>query len=221
MRRVLVLRPEPGASATADKARERGLNAIAVPLFTVQPVAWEAPAPRRFDALLLTSANALRHGGEGLQALRGLEVYAVGEATAQAARDAGFNVAATGDAGVDHLLGSIRPDLKLLHLCGADRAAPNLAPQAITPVKVYRSMPLPAPDLSSAGGSVALVHSARAGARLAELVNDRSSIAVAAISAEAADAAGGGWRVVVMADQPSDAALLALAASLCNKPDPE
>ena len=51
-----------------------------------------------------------------LQELRGLKVYAVGEATADAARDAGFDIAATGDAGVDRLLGSIEPDLKLLHL---------------------------------------------------------------------------------------------------------
>ena len=36
-----------------------------------------------------------------------------------------------------------------------------------------------------------------------------------------ADAVGGGWRAVETADQPSDEALLALAASLCNKPDPE
>ena len=221
MTRVLVLRPEPGASATVEKARERGLDAIAVPLFAVEPLAWQAPEPIGFDGLLLTSGNAVRHGGKGLQALRRLKVYAVGEATAEAARVAGFNVAATGDAGVDRLLSSIDPDLKLLHLCGADRATPSDARQAITPVAIYRSTPLPAPDLSSVHDSVALVHSPRAGARLAELVRDRGSIAVAAISAAAAAAVGGGWRVVETAERPSDEALLALAASLCNKPDPE
>ena len=30
MRRVLVLRPEPGASATVDKARQLGLDAVAM-----------------------------------------------------------------------------------------------------------------------------------------------------------------------------------------------
>src|SRR5213079_312863 len=99
MTRVLVLRPEPGASATVEKARERGLDAIAVPLFAVEPLAWQAPEPIGFDGLLLTSGNAVRHGGEGLQALRRLKVYAVGEATAEAARVAGFNVAATAAAG--------------------------------------------------------------------------------------------------------------------------
>ena len=43
MRRVLVLRPEPGASATVERARQRGLDAVAMPLFEIEPVAWEAP----------------------------------------------------------------------------------------------------------------------------------------------------------------------------------
>ena len=33
MKRVLVLRPEPGASATVERARALGLDAVAVPLF--------------------------------------------------------------------------------------------------------------------------------------------------------------------------------------------
>jgi uroporphyrinogen-III synthase len=221
MKRVLVLRPEPGASATVDKARAIGLEAVAVSLFEIEPVAWQAPDADAFDGLLLTSANAVRAGGDGLERLRGLKVYAVGEATGEAARDAGFDVVSTGDAGVDRLLGSIEPELRLLHLCGADRAAPRDSRHAITPVTVYRSIPLPAPDLTSADGCVALVHSPRAGARFAEVVRDRGSIAVAAISAAAANAVGSGWRTLETADAPSDAALLALAARLCNKPDPE
>src|SRR5436853_459962 len=100
MTRVLVLRPEPGATATLAKARAQGLEAVAVPLFNVERVAWELPDASSFDGLLLTSANAVRCGGEKLQELRGLKVYAVGEATAEAARDAGFDIDATGDAGV-------------------------------------------------------------------------------------------------------------------------
>src|SRR4051794_41196284 len=96
MRRVVVLRPEPGASATVERARQRGLDAFALPLFEVEPVAWEAPDPDRFDALLLTSANAVRHGGEQLVRLRELPVYAVGSATADAARRGGFEVASVG-----------------------------------------------------------------------------------------------------------------------------
>ena len=76
-------------------------------------------------------------------------------------------------------------------------------------------------DLSAAKGSVALIHSPRAGRRFAELVIDRGSIAVAAISEGAAEAVGDGWQTVEAAAQPCGDALLALAASLCKKPDPK
>jgi uroporphyrinogen-III synthase len=218
MRRVVVLRPEPGASETVARAEKLGLNAVAIPLFEVEAVDWTAPEPAGFDGLLLTSANAVRHGGEQLQSLRGLPVYAVGKSTGEAAREAGFDVKSVGDAGVDRLLGSIEPDLKLLHLCGEDRKAPEEASQNITPVPVYRARPLPQPDLGAVEGSVVLIHSPRAGRRLAELVDDHGAIAIAAISEAAAEAAGDGWQTVEAAEKPDDEALLALAARLCNKP---
>jgi len=218
---VLVLRPEPGASATVEKARGQGLDAVAVPLFEIEPVAWQAPDPAEFDALLLTSANAVRMGGPELMKLRGLPIHAVGDATAQAARDAGFGIASTGDGGVDRLLDSLEPALKLLHLCGEDRREPRNAPMRIAPIIVYRAKAIEHPDLADAEGAVALVHSPRAARRLAELVTDRGSIAIAAISAAAAEAAGTGWRHVESAGAPNDEALLALAARLCNKPPPQ
>ena len=92
MRPLLVLRPEPGASATVKRARELGLEPVAAPLFEIEPLPWEAPEPGGFDALLLTSANAVRHGGSKLAKLRGLRVYAVGDATAEAARESGFDI---------------------------------------------------------------------------------------------------------------------------------
>ena len=63
MTRLAVLRSEPGASDTVRKARRRGLDAISLSLFQVEPVAWEVPDIDHFDALLLTSANAVLHGG--------------------------------------------------------------------------------------------------------------------------------------------------------------
>lgn len=221
MRRLLILRPEPGASATVERARVLGLEAVATPLFEVKPVAWKAPDDAAFDGLLVTSANAVRHGGDGLKQLRGLKAYAVGQATAEAAREAGFDIAATGDSGVDRLLGSIEPNLRLLHLCGADAHEPANAKQEIARVTVYRAMPVEAPDLSNVAGSVALVHSPRAASRFGELVSERDSIAIAAISEAAGDAVGKGWRAVGIAAQPTDDALLALATMLCDKPDPE
>lgn len=218
MRRVLILRPEPGASATLTKAREQGFEPIAVPLFELEPIDWEAPEAGSFDGLLLTSANAVLHGGEQLNDYRGLQVYAVGQATADAARGGGFGVASVGSAGVDRLLGSIDPDLKLLHLCGEDRREPDQPKQKITAVAVYRARPVEKPELGDISGTVALIHSPRAGARFAELVSDHSAVVVAAISEAAAQSVGSGWERVETADEATDDALLALAARLCNKP---
>lgn len=216
---ILVLRPEPGASETVGRLRDRGLDASAVSLFAVEPVAWKPPDPARFDALLLTSANAVRHGGEQLGYLRGLPVHAVGEATAAAARDAGFDIASSGDAGVDRLLGSIEQELRLLHLCGPDRRQPIGARQQITAIPVYCARTVERPDLTSANAGVALVHSPRAAARLAELIGpaERATIAIAAISDAAARAAGDGWKATYAATEPTEEALLALAARLCQK----
>ena len=67
---------------------------------------------------------------------------------------------------------------------------------------------------------VVAVHSPRAGRRLGELVDRRSRITIAAISPAAAEACGAGWKRVHAAPQPNDAALLALAARLCESPGP-
>ena len=221
MRRLVILRPEPGASATAARARAIGLDAIAMPLFEVEPAAWEVPEPGGFDALLLTSANAVRTGGGGLERLLGLPVYAVGEATAAAALDAGFKVAASGDGGVEQLLGAMPAGLRLLHLCGEQRVEPE-ASLAITAIPVYRSAELPMPsEFARIGGQVAAVHSPRSGRRLAELADragvDRGTVRIAAISPAAASAAGPGWERCEAAQSPGEAALLALAARLCDK----
>ena len=85
MRPLVILRPEPGASATARAAAALGLDPLVIPLFVVEPVEWVAPDPAGFDALLLTSANAIRNGGAELERVRGLPAVCVGEGTAAAA----------------------------------------------------------------------------------------------------------------------------------------
>jgi uroporphyrinogen-III synthase len=225
MSRVLVLRPEPGARATAERARKLGLDPVVLPLFEVEPIPWTAPDASGFDGVLLTSANAVRMAGDQLSTLRGLPAHAVGEATADAARDAGFDIASRGEAGVERLLDSLEPDLKLLHLCGEDRHEAQVTRQLVTAIVVYRSKELPDVDLRPASAGVALIHSPRAGRRFAELV-DRASIVrggvtIAAISPAAAEAAGEGWARVEAAERPADDVLLALAARLCNKPPPQ
>ncbi len=215
-----MLRPEPGATATCAAASKLGLQPLAIPLFAIEPVTWTAPDAAAFDALLLTSANALRQGGGELDKVRALPVHAVGEATAAEAQAHGFTLSFTGGGGVDELLAAIDPDLRLLHLCGEQWREPAAPRQSITHLPVYRAAELPLADVSPIPGAVVAVHSPRAAARLAELAAlsdiDISATALAAISREAARAAGSGWQQVMTADEPDDGALLALAARLCN-----
>lgn len=225
MRRLVILRPEPGASASLQRAKALGLDAAWMPLFEVRPLAWTPPDPVTFDAVLATSANALRHGGTGLEQFRHLPLHAVGQATAEAARDAGFAEVFAGSGDVGALLGSLRSGLRLFYPCGRDRRDLSSAPQAILSVPVYAAEALPMPEgFAAIAGAVVAVHSPRAGERLAELVDvagiDRSSIGIAAISEAAARSTGAGWAEVEHAAEPNDGALLELAARLCEKPQP-
>jgi uroporphyrinogen-III synthase len=221
MTRVVILRPEPGASETKSAAVDLGLEPVLMPLFEVKPLPWQAPEPSGFDALLLTSANAVRHGGEQLLELRGLKAYCVGQATADAARGAGLDIASVGKAGVERLLGSIDGDERLLHLAGEDRTNVDHPRQTVTVIPVYKAAELPPrQNLKQAEGAVVLVHSQRAGDRFARLADegglDRASIAIAAISDSAAEAAGKGWRQRDSAKAPEDSSLLELARCMCN-----
>jgi len=214
VRKVVILRPEPGASATLARATAAGIDAVAIPLFEIAPVDWIAPDAGDYDALLLTSANAVRYAGEQLAGLHALPTYCVGEATAVAAREAGFAVAATGANDSAALIKRVPQGLRLLHLTGqTHRAVPGVAA-----IIVYDSAVIdPPPSLEALAGNVAMVHSPRCGARLAELIEARGEIGIAAISAAAAAACGGGWREMAAIAAPGDGALLALAAALCQK----
>ncbi len=213
MKPLIILRPEPGASATAAQARAMGLEARTIPLFEIVPLEWTAPDPDRFDAILMTSANAVRHGGAELDKLKGMAVHAVGAATAKAARAAGFTLASCGEGGSGDMV--LPAGQRLLHLAGRDHVSAGAA--LTIPVYEARAIARPA-GLDGLGDCVIAVHSPRAGRRLGELVAGRSQITIAAISPAAAEACGIGWNRVHAAPQPSDAALLALAARLCESP---
>ncbi|WP_375271888.1 uroporphyrinogen-III synthase, partial [Sphingomonas sp.] len=213
-RRALVLRPEPGNARTVASLRAAEVEAIGVPLFAVRALAWAVPDPGRFDAVLLTSANAVRFGGANLAALAGLPVVAVGAATAAAARSAGFRVAVTGQVDAAAAIAAAGVYPRLLHLAGREHVVlPNVS-RAI----VYASEAVAvAPDaLAAAVDGVVLLHSARAAARFAGLAADlpRDRVRVAALSDAVARVAGTGWSRVAVAEHPSDARLVAAAVLL-------
>ncbi|HTU09310.1 MAG TPA: uroporphyrinogen-III synthase [Allosphingosinicella sp.] len=218
--RILILRPQPGADETAARARALGLAPVVTPLFAVRPLAWTPPDPAGFDAVMLTSASAARQASEGLTPFKALPCYAVGEATAAAAEEAGFADIRVGpDDGKSLLLMMAEDGVRTaFHACGQDHLAFGHPEVAITRVPVYAAqevdmLPVPAEDM------LALLHSPRAATLFAALAGDKSRIRLAAISAKTARAAGEGWRSVSVAPRPRDQALLELAAELCQKAD--
>ncbi len=120
-----------------------GLEVYGYPLFEVSPKSWEAVTPDRYDALLIGSAMAFRYGGRGLAGLKGLPVYAVGETTAAAAREAGFALTASGSGSLQAMLGMLAPGHKrLLRLAGEERVTLTL-PKGVTMEErvIYASTP--------------------------------------------------------------------------------
>jgi uroporphyrinogen-III synthase len=218
---VVVVRPEPGNGRSAAALRALGLDVRQVPLFAVTPVDWSIPDPTGFDGLLLTSANAVRHGGAGLDALKRLPVVAVGAATAAAATEAGFAVAVTGASSAPDAVSEARDRgfARLLHLAGRDRNPTGDGVEAVT-VYASDSLPIDAATARSFADTVVLLHSERAATRLKDMLDAagvvRSGIEIAAIGAAVGDAAGPGWAAVSIAPQPSDPALVALAAARAN-----
>lgn len=213
--KLLILRPQPGTDATAARVRAAGHTPLMMPLFAVEPVDWEAPAAANYDNLLLTSANAVRQAGANLALYRDLPLYAVGQNTADAARQAGFEIAHIGDAGVDALLQKLN-DRRLLWLTGEDHVEPEADPTVrLDRYIVYRSAAITlSPDFVETTQSAdhVLLHSPRAASHFGDLLTEhhieRNAISIAALSPNIAQAAGSGWKSVRVAPQPTDAALL-------------
>ncbi len=216
--KLLVLRPQPGADATVKRAEALGIEAVAMPLFVIEPVLWDVPDPGKYDALIITSANTLVHAGHGLEQLQGLPVLAVGPATASQAKAAGFKVCVIGDSGVAHLIGLAKKYgyRELLWLTGADHvevAWPSAI--QIDRVIVYCSVKITHPEgIAAVLGDpvITALHSPRAAKYFAEICDgngiDKHQQSLAALSPAVAKAAGAGWSNVVTAEHPNDASLL-------------
>lgn len=220
---VLVLRPEPGASRTAHAVEALGLAARVHPLFAPHPVAWVAPDPAYFDALLVTSAHTARLAGVDIARYRALPAYAVGDATAQALRDLGFPNVTAGVGDGSAIASRIARDghVRVLHPGGTTTASINAGSLHIVLVAVYTMQPADPGDAllrDATPGAVCLVHSPRAGERLAHLVPPalRAALHLVAISPAARDASGDGWASTQAPDRPRDEEMLALAARLCK-----
>lgn len=124
--KIWITRAQPGADVTADRVRALGHDALVAPLLAVRPVEDAVIDLGGVAALAFTSANGVRtfadRSGE-----RSLKVFAVGAATAAAARAVGFRSVLSADGDVDALAEGIamrRSELRgaVLHPCAAEPA---------------------------------------------------------------------------------------------------
>ncbi len=226
--KLLIIRPQPGADATARRAEAIGIETVVEPFFAVEPLDWDVPDLACYDALMLTSANAVIHIGAMVTALKHLPVLAVGMMTAVQAKAAGLTVKLTGDAGVAELLQSaaLAGHKHILWLAGADHT-PITPPIGMTVdvVAVYQSHALSAPKTlleTLRQPALTALHSARAASYFAKIcqqnVVDKSTQSLIALSPAVAASAGKGWRAVIIADAPNDDSLLSAASSFFTNP---
>ena len=156
---VLVTRPHPDSVATANHLRARGFEVLSAPMLRFEPLPFHDDANIGYGAVIVTSANALRGIAPHLEGHRLLKLplFAVGEHTAAAARDAGFDqvIAARGDATtlrdlvIDRVKSkTLKKSNPLLYLAGADLAR-DLAGElgekgfAVVTHTTYRMAPVP------------------------------------------------------------------------------
>ncbi len=229
---VLVTRPEPDASEFAALCRENGLAPVLCPLMEV---VFETAAVdlSGVGALAFTSANGVR-AYLANSADKSLPVFAVGEATAQTASDAGFNevkIAAGDIEALAGLIGEHRDSLsgEVLHIAGAARtgdliAALNAQRIAARRMTLYAANEVAAllPDALSLSpsGWVALF-SPRTAALFAKLVESAGAgerfgnMRAACLSDAVAEAAGAmAWRSVHVAGARNAAAMIVLMKDL-------
>lgn len=236
MRRVLVTRPEPGASETAARLVEMGFEPLVLPLTETVPL-HPAISTGSVDAVAVTSPNAIRHAPQSIfDALRGKPVFAVGRRTGDAARAAGLNVvddeagdaerlAARMDAAftvpshVTVLCGRVRRDVLETRLLEAGHR-PRL-------IEIYDTLPLTPTDdevqarLGDRPVDHVLVYSANGAARLSSLLerpvlqhrfHGACFYCLSSRIAEALRVEAG--LEVAVADFPSEDSLLALLPAL-------
>jgi uroporphyrinogen-III synthase len=150
--KVINTRPAPDAEAFSKAIRAAGAEPILSPVMAIRfrdaPAAVEAG-----ESLAFTSANGVRAFACANPRQRP-KAFAVGAATAEEARRAGFNDLETADGDVESLAALIaisKEPSRILHLAGSDRAGDLVAALAARGVRARRLVlydALPAADLA-------------------------------------------------------------------------
>ncbi|HEV2083404.1 MAG TPA: uroporphyrinogen-III synthase [Brevundimonas sp.] len=210
--RVWITRTEPGAARTARAVADLGHVPVVAPVLEVHDL--PGPVPPH-EAVAFTSPNAVAAFAR-LSGARSARVFAVGDATARAAAEAGFADVASA-AGDGHALAALiaaDPPGALLWPRAAEPAF-DLA-SALTGVVEVRAAPVyetrPVDPLAAPDFDLVLVHSPRAARVLAAGLSPDAAQGrrLAAISAAAAAPLGAlPWAALHVAAHPDEAHLLA------------
>lgn len=219
MKRVAITRALPEAERTAERVRARGAEAIVAPLLTIVPCAYNTNTEGA-QALLFTSSNGVRAFPD-VRSARDRVVLAVGEATAAAARTAGFTDVRSADGDVRALAALAKASLdpakgKLIHIAGdhvagdlggALRAAGFIVERRLA----YASRAaIELPEALTGPLDIVLFHSARAAETFIALgAPHAAELTAGCISASVAEAAGKtNWKRIVTAFRPREDDLL-------------
>ena len=194
IRRVWITRAQPGAARTAARLTALGYEPVVAPLLTIRPLPEalsQAPDFATVAALAFTSPNGVAAFADLTPDLRDRPVFAVGDATAEAARDAGFTDArsAAGDIHALARLIAASPVQGLILAPGAREPAGDLP--ALLPDHVIQRLPIYAAEETHAVAppdfDAVLLHSPRAARALATVLTpDVAQRLAVCISAAAA-----------------------------------
>ena len=230
MSKIAITRSQPQADETAARLKAMGAEPVVAPLLEIQFRDFD-PDFADAQAILLTSVNGVR----ALQAIQqasaaaptALPILTVGDATAEAARAAGFANVRSADGDGDALVALARQTLTpsggvLVHISGADLAtdvAAILAAQGFKTERriAYAAKPAAAlPVGFSANPDAVLFHSARAadvfGSLGAPNAEQMFAVCISARTAERAKSASKrGWKGLIVAPYPREDALLEAA----------
>ncbi|WP_051609327.1 uroporphyrinogen-III synthase [Fodinicurvata fenggangensis] len=228
---LLLTRPRADAEETLAALEARGHQVWLEPLLEIQPRERAALDLEGVQGLVITSRNGLRAYLEACPR-RDLPVYAVGPASAEAARQAGFAEVQSADGDAVKLAALIQRQVDpaagaLLHPSGRDVAGAlgarlEAAGYDLRRVVLYEARAAralsPATSGLLRGGTLnaVLLFSPRTAETFARLVKQEELASACAglqafcLSPAVAAAAGSFWQAVHTAEKPNQAAMLAL-----------
>ena len=240
---VVVTRPLADAQDLVAALDQRGHAVVVEPLLTIvnRAAAEWPPGHETAQALLITSANGLRAFAQS-DPRRDIRVFAVGDASAAAARSAGFATVASAAGRVEDLADLVRAHLDprdgpLLHPAASKLAGDLKADLEDSGFRVLRAVLYDAqparalsPNLRQKLNSklidVVTFFSPRTGATFASLIGEAglnqtcasvTALCLSAAVAQKIDALP--WQSVVVAERPEQAALLARLDALAASGD--